>query len=922
MRYIFLWVLFWANCCIAYAECSNSSDIRSDVLPNGFSYFIQRNGIPANRIFIKLIVKTGFFNERPDQSQVAHVIEHLAFQKTAHFSSVSAFFGEKGLIFGVDANAATGFRSTSYWLSIPSKDLETFKQSIQLVRDWCDGIIFDSAAIEAERGNVLNEIGKPSLDVDEMEKTNSVLLGSEKFNVSYKSAVNSIRNFKANALIEYYTEWYKPNLQGIVVVGDIDVSQVFSIVKDKFGDLKGYKNDSWQDLSDRAIVRNGNFVRENNWFRREVVVDLYYKHKGFLVRGVKDQKRVAGIELYNRMIQDRSNRIKCSNIVVSVCKYQRGAIMPDAGIDALMNTVIVRSSGSDEAEVQKAIKCYLREQRRIAKYGFTEQEFLKARESLLAEFNMGSISSFDLVNLYESHYLGDGLDPGDKKLHDKVEGMVKSIKPSDVVEAFNEWRSNITPDIVIRTSKDLASLSLTEQIIRNCLNEVESEEIFPYVQEEERKLILPDSIINAIERSGSIYGVTDYENVDVSIVNFQNGVELIVKPIKQCNDCKSKQIIVNGFKPRKEPGEVTDNYYSAIYAGQSVMPGLMTRNDLNILEQNKGFVITPYVSDRDVGFHCYSDISDVKILAEMIYAFFKYPRLDREGFLNFRNSLSDRLTLRETGYDSFLISKKNAISNIPRKEDFISLTPEASFSYFTKLFSDAYGFRFVVTGDFDRDSLIHLFDNYLSCLPARNKSEWPIARRQFNAGPCQMFLSSTNERAGASRFNFDCFVNNATGDVNEQAQIAIFCRLLNMKLFRRLREQMGVAYSVGTGNDKLYGVTERISISFSTVNENHNDIIGAVYEEFEELIKKGANSEDLHTAINLERASMQKEFEQQHFWQQYLYDQSMTDSALDEVLSKYSAVSLVNSDMVRQIAVKILKCGQFKVLKFSDFLMN
>lgn len=40
-----------------------------------------------------------------------------------------------------------------------------------------------------------------------------------------------VMNFKPQTLRDYYEKWYRPDLQGIVVVGDIDVDAIEALIK-------------------------------------------------------------------------------------------------------------------------------------------------------------------------------------------------------------------------------------------------------------------------------------------------------------------------------------------------------------------------------------------------------------------------------------------------------------------------------------------------------------------------------------------------------------------------------------------------------------------------------------------------------------------------------------------------------------------
>src|SRR6187549_1101311 len=48
-------------------------------LPNGLTYYIRKNSVPAGRAEIWLVVNAGSVLEDEDQRGLAHLVEHMAF---------------------------------------------------------------------------------------------------------------------------------------------------------------------------------------------------------------------------------------------------------------------------------------------------------------------------------------------------------------------------------------------------------------------------------------------------------------------------------------------------------------------------------------------------------------------------------------------------------------------------------------------------------------------------------------------------------------------------------------------------------------------------------------------------------------------------------------------------------------------------
>ena len=95
--------------------------IRYGILPNGMKYAIMRNALPKGAGVVRLRFEFGSIGEREDERGLAHFIEHMAFNGSTHVpeGEMVKILERKGLKFGPDTNAITGFDTTIYMLDLP-----------------------------------------------------------------------------------------------------------------------------------------------------------------------------------------------------------------------------------------------------------------------------------------------------------------------------------------------------------------------------------------------------------------------------------------------------------------------------------------------------------------------------------------------------------------------------------------------------------------------------------------------------------------------------------------------------------------------------------------------------------------------------------------------------------------------------------
>src|SRR5215510_4527166 len=96
--------------------------VRTGTLPNGLKYYVRKNSRPANRVLLRLAVKTGSLDEADDQQGLAHMLEHMAFNGSDHFKpgELISFFERTGARLGPHVNAYTSFSETVYMLELPT----------------------------------------------------------------------------------------------------------------------------------------------------------------------------------------------------------------------------------------------------------------------------------------------------------------------------------------------------------------------------------------------------------------------------------------------------------------------------------------------------------------------------------------------------------------------------------------------------------------------------------------------------------------------------------------------------------------------------------------------------------------------------------------------------------------------------------
>ena len=199
-------------------------------LENGLTYYIRHNAFPKNRAEFYIAQNVGSILENDSQRGLAHFLEHMAFNGSKNFpgKSMLNYLESNGVKFGTDVNAYTSFDETVYNISNVPVNREGIVDSCLLIlHDWSNAIALEDKEIDEERGVIREEWRtRTNANMRILEKLiPQVFAGSQYANRMPIGTMDIVMNFPYQTLKDYYHKWYRPDLQGIIIVGDIDADK-------------------------------------------------------------------------------------------------------------------------------------------------------------------------------------------------------------------------------------------------------------------------------------------------------------------------------------------------------------------------------------------------------------------------------------------------------------------------------------------------------------------------------------------------------------------------------------------------------------------------------------------------------------------------------------------------------------------------
>src|SRR4051812_1948152 len=210
-------------------------------LRNGLRYYVRRNTQPQHRAELRLVVNAGSVLEDDDQRGLAHFVEHMSFNGTQHFpqQAVAGFMQSLGMRFGAHVNAHTSFDETVYELQVPTDNPAVMDRALLIMEDWSHNVSFDAPIVDKERGVILEE-WRLGLGADErIQDTQFPLLlsGSRYAQRLPIGKPEIIEHVNHDRLKQFYSDWYRPDLMAVIVVGDVDKAAIEAQIKSHFATI-------------------------------------------------------------------------------------------------------------------------------------------------------------------------------------------------------------------------------------------------------------------------------------------------------------------------------------------------------------------------------------------------------------------------------------------------------------------------------------------------------------------------------------------------------------------------------------------------------------------------------------------------------------------------------------------------------------
>jgi zinc protease len=855
-------------------------------LSNGLRYYIRANTQPRGRAELRLVVNAGSILEDDDQRGLAHFMEHMCFNGTRHFpkQDVVEFLQSTGVRFGAHINANTGFDQTVFQLQIPTQDPAVVDRSLLILEDWAHDVSFDPEEIEKERGVILEEwrLGLGAAARMRDAQLPVLLKGSRYADRNPIGKPEIIRTFTPDRLKQFYKDWYRPDLIGVIAVGDFDPARIEALIKSHFGSIPASSSPRPRPMYEVPDHPGTRYTVATDSEATATTVSVYS------TMAARDQTTIGA---YRRLTSER---------VFSGLLSARFAEMthkPDAPFLAAQTgrgffvrsteTTTLNALVGDEG-IERGLAALFTEADRVARFGFTATELDRFRLNLLQTFEQLAASkdehdSASLADEYVRNFAQQEPIPGIAYEYGLVRRFLPEVTLDEINSLAREWMPDRNRVVVVSAPKKAGLVVPDEAKLAAIIKAAGGDTLTAYVDAVSAKPLLeplpaPGTVARTVVKKA--LGITEW--------TLSNGVRVVLKP----TTFKQDEVLFEAFSPGGTSLADDQSFVAAETASQVVGQGglgTLTAVDLGKKLAGKAAFVRAEIGDMDEGLSGRALRRDLETMFQLIYLTFTQPRADAETFRvmtgQLRAALANRQARPEAAFADTLNAalSQNHLRARPMSPALVAeMNLDKSFAFYKDRFADASDFTFVVVGSFDLPTIKPLVERYLGSLPALHRKE---AGRDVGLHPPMGVVEKqvTKGREPKSQVGV-VFTGPFQNDPRHRLLIGALADTLEGSLQRVLREDLGGTYGVSVEPDftKRPGEEYRLTISFACDPARTEALVKALFDVIEQF--KDSGPSDGHLAnvraamrSDLETNSQQNEYVLNQVAFAYEYDEDVPD---------------------------------------------
>ncbi len=920
-RFILIFVaLFAAVMAFGQTVLPNDPAVRTGKLENGMTYYIRHNDQPAQRAEFYLATNVGAYQEADDQDGLAHFLEHMCFNGTKNFpdKALLDYLQSIGAEFGRNINAATGFEQTYYMLNNIPVVRETIVDSCLLImHDYSHFVTCDPAEIDAERGVILEEKRQRSdANWRMFEKSLPYLYGDTHYaRRTLIGGEEQLKTFKYESLTNFYHKWYQPDMQAVIVVGDIDVDAVEAKIKSIFSDIPAPEVPTVKD--EPKIPGNAEPIVGiiTDPEARTSRIDIYWKGEPIPFEFKNTDVAFMNDILLAYISEIMSERI--SDITSKPDAPFFDALFTNSELNNVcetMNGIVVFKDGG----AMEAMTALMMEIEKMKRFGFTEGEVERAKTNIISAYEKAAEAAATRQNSQLVQPLIANFFDNEPYMEPQTELQLAQMVCSQISAALlNQVVAQLCPDqdivVIYQAPEKEGLVHPTEAELAGIISSVKDAEIQANVEEAVNEPLISGKLKGSKVKKEveTIFGATEW--------TLNNGLKVVVLPTQY----KQDQVIMSLDKQGGQTLIATEDMPSfedniwGLYqmnTGVSKFPASTLRKML----AGKNVNVAPSIDVFSHGIQAVTTPKDIETALQLVYLYFTDPRFDEDEYQTGIQQIAALLPNLMTNPD-FLFSNelnKTIYDNNPRQvelnEETLAKANLATIErVYRELFNDVAGATLTITGNVDLAVLKPLVEKYMGSLPKGKKATEINKANVINRAEGKIERIVELELATPKSTVYQVYTAYMPVDTKTEVVLNAASYILDMVYTKTLREEEGGTYGASSNMGIRRTPDERASImvAFDTNVEKSPKLRELAIKGLADLAENGPTQEQLTMALENFKKNLPEQRINNSYWLGEL--ESHYRYGINHDAEYEAALDAVTVENVKTVLQTVLSAGNF-----------
>ena len=709
--------------------------VRYGKLDNGLTYYIRHNELPKNRADFYIAQRVGSILENEEQRGLAHFLEHMCFNGTKNFpgNQIINYLEKNGVAFGGDLNAYTSIDETVYNIAnVPTNRPELVDSCMLILHDWSGFVSLEGEEIDKERGVIHEEWRTRNSAIMRIYDQILPKLYPDSNRYAYRMPIGLMEvvdNFPHQVIRDYYKKWYRPDLQGIIIVGDIDVDKIEQRLKEMWADIPAPV-----DPAERIyypVVDNKEpivAIGTDKEFPANAV------HFGYKTDPMPDAIKESAAGLVMEYLVDlidlmMNERLKDIEEQPNAPFMEAGANYSEYIISQTKEAFQFQAQYKDN-EWRRALEALVTEARRAQLYGFTEEEYDRAKKNIESRLDNQLKQKDDrkngqLVRECLQNFLHHEPMPGIELKKMLIDQISPALPLEQVNAVAKELISGENLFLMIISPEKEGLVNPSEAELLAAYNAAWNADIKPLASE-----TIDRPLIEKEPKAGKVVKTEFNDRLGAKVLTLSNGAKVWLIQ----SDYKKDEILFRAYSKGGTSLLDAKDYYNfnnLVDVAEVGGTGTFPPKDLRKALAGKTVRLRAGVNETSESLNGNCAVKDLEPLMQLIYLNFQAPRKDEglfntwkeNGLENYRGSKADPMTAFRDTMQTAMYDLSPRV-RLQSEADFTDVNYDRAMKLYKERFSNAADWNFAFVGNYDEAVLIPYIEKYIASIPGKkNKAE-------------------------------------------------------------------------------------------------------------------------------------------------------------------------------------------------------